>query len=196
MTRPHAPRASLHGGTPNVSPVCHRNLTPSPAGSPPPGIVQRKWVWLLVFSPLWGPLFVNFGLGEQCAAAALAPVLAASLMSRPLLAVHALCACHTQGFPQTLNARPRRQPDLGPGTGAGQLRGLCAGRGSALSRPRHGSAIATAAGRRRVTTHVYVEGLPRAIIRRVRGGAWLPACYIRQDGWSHGTCDVVGCARA
>jgi hypothetical protein len=25
--------------------------------------VQRQWVWLLVFSPLWAPLFVNFGLG-------------------------------------------------------------------------------------------------------------------------------------
>jgi hypothetical protein len=27
------------------------------------GIVQRRWVWLLLFSPLWGSLFVNFGLG-------------------------------------------------------------------------------------------------------------------------------------
>jgi hypothetical protein len=27
------------------------------------GIVQRRWVWLLLFSPLWGSLFINFGLG-------------------------------------------------------------------------------------------------------------------------------------
>jgi hypothetical protein len=27
------------------------------------GIVKRKWVWLLLFSPLWGSLFINFGLG-------------------------------------------------------------------------------------------------------------------------------------
>jgi hypothetical protein len=27
------------------------------------GVVQRQWVWLLVFSPLWGILFINFGLG-------------------------------------------------------------------------------------------------------------------------------------
>lgn len=25
------------------------------------GIVQRRWVWLLLFSPLWGSLFINFG---------------------------------------------------------------------------------------------------------------------------------------
>ncbi|KIY97427.1 hypothetical protein MNEG_10535 [Monoraphidium neglectum] len=29
----------------------------------PQGIVRRKWIWLLVFSPLWAPLFINFGLG-------------------------------------------------------------------------------------------------------------------------------------
>ncbi|KAI8476668.1 MAG: hypothetical protein J3K34DRAFT_373727 [Monoraphidium minutum] len=29
----------------------------------PQGIVQRRWVWLLIFSPLWAPLFINFGLG-------------------------------------------------------------------------------------------------------------------------------------
>lgn len=27
------------------------------------GFVQRKWVWLLIFSPLWASLFINFGLG-------------------------------------------------------------------------------------------------------------------------------------
>ena len=26
-------------------------------------MVQRQWVWLLVFSPLWAPLFINIGLG-------------------------------------------------------------------------------------------------------------------------------------
>eukprot|EP00879_Flechtneria_rotunda_P020931 GHRR01022039.1.p1 GENE.GHRR01022039.1~~GHRR01022039.1.p1 ORF type:complete len:261 (+),score=76.68 GHRR01022039.1:446-1228(+) len=29
----------------------------------PQGFVQRRWVWLLLFSPLWGSLFVSFGLG-------------------------------------------------------------------------------------------------------------------------------------
>ena len=29
----------------------------------PQGFVQRRWVWVLLFSPLWGALFVNFGLG-------------------------------------------------------------------------------------------------------------------------------------
>ena len=27
------------------------------------GIVQRQWVWLLLFAPLWGTLFVSFGIG-------------------------------------------------------------------------------------------------------------------------------------
>jgi hypothetical protein len=27
------------------------------------GIVQRQWVWLLLFAPLWGILFVSFGIG-------------------------------------------------------------------------------------------------------------------------------------
>eukprot|EP00775_Hariotina_reticulata_P013836 gene13836-13957_t len=27
------------------------------------GFVQRRWVWLLLFSPLWASLFINFGLG-------------------------------------------------------------------------------------------------------------------------------------
>ena len=27
------------------------------------GFVQRKWVWVLLFSPLWATLFVSFGLG-------------------------------------------------------------------------------------------------------------------------------------
>lgn len=25
--------------------------------------MQRQWVWPLLFSPLWGTLFVSFGLG-------------------------------------------------------------------------------------------------------------------------------------
>jgi hypothetical protein len=25
--------------------------------------VQRRWVWLLLFSPLWASLYINFGLG-------------------------------------------------------------------------------------------------------------------------------------
>ncbi|EIE18720.1 hypothetical protein COCSUDRAFT_38534 [Coccomyxa subellipsoidea C-169] len=29
----------------------------------PEGIVQRKWIWILLFSPLWGTLFVSFGIG-------------------------------------------------------------------------------------------------------------------------------------
>ena len=27
------------------------------------GMVQRQWVWLLIFSPLWASLFINYGLG-------------------------------------------------------------------------------------------------------------------------------------
>jgi hypothetical protein len=27
------------------------------------GIVQRSWVWLVLFFPLWGTLFISFGLG-------------------------------------------------------------------------------------------------------------------------------------
>ncbi len=29
----------------------------------PQGIVQRRWIWILLFSPLWGSLFISFGLG-------------------------------------------------------------------------------------------------------------------------------------
>ncbi|PRW56026.1 methanol dehydrogenase [Chlorella sorokiniana] len=29
----------------------------------PSGFVQRRWVWVALFAPLWGSLFVNFGLG-------------------------------------------------------------------------------------------------------------------------------------
>ncbi|GIL97011.1 hypothetical protein Vretimale_2731 [Volvox reticuliferus] len=29
----------------------------------PQGFVQRRWVWLLIFAPLWASLFINFGLG-------------------------------------------------------------------------------------------------------------------------------------
>ncbi|PSC68992.1 methanol dehydrogenase [Micractinium conductrix] len=29
----------------------------------PTGFVQRQWVWVLLFAPLWGTLFINFGLG-------------------------------------------------------------------------------------------------------------------------------------
>lgn len=42
----------------------------------PPGVVQRQWVWLLVFSPLWAPLFINFGLGPVVSRTSdIAPVL-------------------------------------------------------------------------------------------------------------------------
>ena len=27
------------------------------------GIVRRKWIWVALFAPLWGVLFVSFGLG-------------------------------------------------------------------------------------------------------------------------------------
>ena len=27
------------------------------------GIVQRQWIWVLIFSPLWGILFISFGIG-------------------------------------------------------------------------------------------------------------------------------------
>ncbi len=31
--------------------------------APLAGWVQRKWVWQLLFAPLWASLFINFGLG-------------------------------------------------------------------------------------------------------------------------------------
>lgn len=44
----------------------------------PQGFVTARWQWLLVFSPLWGSLFINFGActmkgpqGEQCLAVTL-----------------------------------------------------------------------------------------------------------------------------
>lgn len=37
-------------------------LTP-PRPLCPAGFVQRRWVWVAIFAPLWAPLFVNFGLG-------------------------------------------------------------------------------------------------------------------------------------
>lgn len=27
------------------------------------GIVRRKWIWVALFAPLWGVLFVSFGIG-------------------------------------------------------------------------------------------------------------------------------------
>ena len=27
------------------------------------GIVRRQWIWVALFSPLWGILFVSFGIG-------------------------------------------------------------------------------------------------------------------------------------
>jgi hypothetical protein len=30
---------------------------------PPQGIVSRRFVWLIIFSPLWASLFINFGIG-------------------------------------------------------------------------------------------------------------------------------------
>ncbi|KAG2440203.1 hypothetical protein HXX76_004315 [Chlamydomonas incerta] len=29
----------------------------------PQGFVQSRWVWVLLFSPVWGSLYINFGLG-------------------------------------------------------------------------------------------------------------------------------------
>ncbi|KAF8057110.1 PRY3 [Scenedesmus sp. PABB004] len=37
-------------------------LAGSVARIKPSGRVQRQWVWLLLFSPLWAPVFINFGL--------------------------------------------------------------------------------------------------------------------------------------
>ena len=40
------------------------------------GIVQRQWVWVLIFSPLWGILFVSFGIGPIASRTAdLTPIL-------------------------------------------------------------------------------------------------------------------------
>ena len=35
----------------------------SRAGALLAGPVRRKWVWSLLFAPLWGSLFINFGIG-------------------------------------------------------------------------------------------------------------------------------------
>lgn len=39
------------------------DVHPSPSLYRCAGFVQRKWVWALIFSPLWATLFVSFGLG-------------------------------------------------------------------------------------------------------------------------------------
>lgn len=64
----------------------------------PQGWVQRRWVWPLLFSPLWGTLFISFGLGpilsrtddplpivQNCLAFAVA---AAAVVLAPGLAQH------------------------------------------------------------------------------------------------------------
>ena len=38
--------------------------------------MRRQWVWLLIFSPLWASVFINFGLGPVVSRTSdLAPVL-------------------------------------------------------------------------------------------------------------------------
>ena len=48
----------------------HQACSHTTVGDPPDsggfsfaGWVQRKWVWQLLFAPLWTTLFINFGLG-------------------------------------------------------------------------------------------------------------------------------------
>lgn len=56
------------------SPACHpaaSTPTPHPCTTthppllplPPAGVVQRRWVWVALFAPLWATLFINFGIG-------------------------------------------------------------------------------------------------------------------------------------
>ncbi len=52
---------------PTPTPTSTLTPTPTPTSyaclAPRAGIVQRKWVWALIFSPLWASTFINFGLG-------------------------------------------------------------------------------------------------------------------------------------
>ena len=50
----------------NRRPHRHRPAVRHACSCPPArrtGFVRRRWVWLLIFAPLWGTLFINFGLG-------------------------------------------------------------------------------------------------------------------------------------
>lgn len=63
---PSSPGCSSHCDT--DAGCAHACETPSiqPLPSCPPlpaGFVQRRWVWVALFAPLWGTLFVNFGIG-------------------------------------------------------------------------------------------------------------------------------------
>ena len=50
------PGCGLAGGSRPFT--CRAALRPAPAG-----IVPSRWVWALIFSPLWASTFINFGLG-------------------------------------------------------------------------------------------------------------------------------------
>ena len=56
--------AGLADPPPNhlLGPTCLNPPSP-PSCRPPSGFVQRKWVWPLLFFPLWGTLFITFGMG-------------------------------------------------------------------------------------------------------------------------------------
>ncbi|GBF92753.1 methanol dehydrogenase [Raphidocelis subcapitata] len=77
----------------------------------PQGPVQRQWVWLLIFSPLWAPLFVNFGLG---------PVVSRTSDLAPILGNTAgFLAAAALPYLDRLGAPAQQQGDGGSGKGGG-----------------------------------------------------------------------------
>lgn len=66
--RPHGSASRPEAGTRtcaprNLPPAFLLPLAPLPLPLPPSGFVQSRWVWVLLFSPVWGSLYINFGLG-------------------------------------------------------------------------------------------------------------------------------------
>ena len=64
----------------------------------PQGFVQRQWVWALLFSPLWGTLAINFGIG---------PVVSRTDDIRPVianLAAAAAAAALVRFYPEAARA--------------------------------------------------------------------------------------------
>ena len=72
-------------------------------------MVTRRWVWPLLFSPLWGTLFVNFGLGPVVSRTDdLAPV-AANCVAFLLAAAAPTAALRLLGQRQQADPPPRAE---------------------------------------------------------------------------------------
>lgn len=70
----------------------------------PQGFVQRQWIWAVLFFPLWGSLFLSFGLG---------PIVSRTNDRTPLIANTAsfLVAAALPKLGKVLMAPPPRQQD-------------------------------------------------------------------------------------